>query len=279
MLRFRSLATPASASAAALILALCLLGARPAIAQPQDASKPVTPSPDTPAKGPFSLDALTVRGLLDQGFGVQEAATGTKTDTPLIEVPSTVNVINRQHLDSQQLLTLPEALQWVPGVFDQNSRSGFDRFTIRGFFAGDSVFPGRAPSRSLDGLDVTAFYAYIDGEITEDTTFPAGNRLPNTPKHSGGLWATWTFPSGPLKGLGAGAGFRYVGERPADLSNAVTLPDYVVVDASVFYRRGRLSLDLNFKNVTNETYFNGNGSSFIFPGEPFSVLGRVAWSF
>ena len=93
---------------------------------------------------PVSLDPVTLRGLLDQGYGVQDAATGTKTDTPLIEVPSTVNVLNRQQLDAQQLLTLPEALQWVPGVFDQNSRSGFDRFTIRGFFAGDSVF--------LDGL-------------------------------------------------------------------------------------------------------------------------------
>jgi iron complex outermembrane receptor protein len=139
-----------------------------------------------------------------------------------------------------------------------------------------------AQARIVDGWDVLAFYAYTDAEITEDTTFPAGNRLPNTPRHSGGLWTTWTFPSGPLKGLGAGIGFRYVGERPADLSNALTLPDYMVVDASVFYRRGRLSLDLNFKNfknITNEIYFNGNGSSFIFPGEPFSVLGRVAWSF
>jgi iron complex outermembrane receptor protein len=136
-----------------------------------------------------------------------------------------------------------------------------------------------AQARIVDGWDVTAFYAYTDGEITEDTTFAVGNQLPNTPKHSAGLWTSWTFPSGPLKGLGAGAGFRYVGERPADLSNAVTLPDYVVVDAAVFYRRGRLSLDLNFKNVTNETYFNGNGSSFIFPGEPFTVLGRVGWSF
>jgi len=136
-----------------------------------------------------------------------------------------------------------------------------------------------AQARIVDGWDLLAFYAYTDAEITDDTTFPVGNRLPNTPKHSGGLWTTWTFPSGPLKGLGAGAGFRYVGERPADFSNAVTLPDYVVVDASVFYRRGRLSLDLNFKNITNETYFNGNGSSFIFPSEPFQVFGRIGWSF
>ena len=133
-----------------------------------------------------------------------------------------------------------------------------------------------AQARIVDGWDVTAFYAYTDGEITEDTTFAVGNQLPNTPKHSAGLWTSWTFPSGPLKGLGAGAGFRYVGERPADLSNAVTLPDYVVVDAAVFYRRGRLSLDLNFKNVTNETYFNGNGSSFIFPGSPSRCSGGWA---
>ena len=69
-----------------------------------------------------------------------------------------------------------------------------------------------------------------------------------------------------------------MGEREADLSNTLTLPDYVVLDASVFYRRGPLSLSVNFKNLTDETYFNGNGN-FIFPGEPFSVLGRVALTF
>jgi outer membrane receptor for ferric coprogen and ferric-rhodotorulic acid len=77
---------------------------------------------------------------------------------------------------------------------------------------------------------------------------------------------------------GAGFGFRDVGERPVDLSNTLTLSDYVVLDAAVFYRRGRLSIDVNFKNLTSETYFNGNGT-FVFPGEPFSVLGRVGWSF
>ena len=144
MLRLRSIAPAATILAALLTVALCLLGAVSATAQPQDAGKPATPAPDSGPKNPVSLDPVTVRGLLDQGYGVQDAATGTKTDTPLIEVPSTVNVLNRHQLDAQQLLTLPEALQWVPGVFDQNSRSGFDRFTIRGFFAGDSVF--------LDGL-------------------------------------------------------------------------------------------------------------------------------
>ena len=135
-------------AAGALALGPGLLGsaalAQPAVPGPPASgtspAAPATPAPQTPVP----LDPLTVGGLLDQGFGVRESAAGTKTETPLLEVPSTVNVLNRQQLDSQQLLTLPEALNWVPGVFDQNSRSGFDRFTIRGFFAGDSVF--------LDGL-------------------------------------------------------------------------------------------------------------------------------
>ena len=89
---------------------------------------PAAASPDPAKQAPLPLDPLTVGGLLDQGYGAQEATTGTKTSTPLIEVPSSVNVINRQQLDAQQILTLPEALQWVPGVWDENSRSGFERF-------------------------------------------------------------------------------------------------------------------------------------------------------
>lgn len=67
-----------------------------------------------------------------------------------------------------------------------------------------------AQARIVPGWDVLAFYADVDAEITEDTTFAVGNQLPNTSRHSGGLWTTWPFPSGPLRGLGAGFGFRYV---------------------------------------------------------------------
>ncbi len=141
MWRPRPLLLPAVAWTAALSLALGTGVPPTASAQSQGTSAPApTTSPEPASEGPLWLDALTVRGLLDQGFVVQDGSTGTKTDTPLIEVPSSVNVINRQQLDSQRLLTVPEALQWVPGVFDQNSRSGFERFTIRGFFAGDSIF-------------------------------------------------------------------------------------------------------------------------------------------
>jgi iron complex outermembrane receptor protein len=135
-----------------------------------------------------------------------------------------------------------------------------------------------AQARLVDGWELLVFYAYTDAELTEDTTFQTGNRLTNTPKHSAGLWSTWIFQSGPLKGLGAGFGFRYVGERFVDLANTLTLPDYLVFDASLFYRRGPLGVDLIVKNFTDETYFSGNGR-FILPGEPLTVLSRVTWAF
>ena len=50
-------------------------------------------SPGQRAQNPVSLDPAAVRGLLDQGYSVQDAATGAKTDRPLIEVPSTVDVL------------------------------------------------------------------------------------------------------------------------------------------------------------------------------------------
>jgi iron complex outermembrane recepter protein len=135
---------------------------------------------------------------------------------------------------------------------------------------------GRA--RILPGWELLAFYSYIDGEITRDNTFPRGNKLPAVPKHSGGLWTTWTFQSGLLKGLGFGLAGRYVGERMIDLANSLELPDYAVLDASVFYGWGPLRAQVNFKNLTDKEYFTGNGR-FVIPGDPFTVLGQLTWNF
>jgi iron complex outermembrane receptor protein len=130
----------------------------------------------------------------------------------------------------------------------------------------------------VPGWDILAYYSYIDAVITSDTVFPTGNRVPAVPLHTAGLWTTWEFPSGPLKGLGAGFGGRYVGSQQLDLANSLKLPSYGVLDASVFYRLGPVRAHVNFKNLTNEKYYAGN-SRFVQPGEPFSVLGQLTVSF
>jgi iron complex outermembrane receptor protein len=134
-------------------------------------------------------------------------------------------------------------------------------------------------ARPVDGWDFLAFYAYTDAEITQDTTFTPGNRLLAVPFHTGGLWTTWQFPWGPVKGLGAGFGVRYVGDRAGDLDNSFALPDYTVFDAAVFYRYGPLNVQVNLKNFTDEVYFTSRSRTFVEPGEPLTVLGRVTWRF
>ena len=122
-----------------ILLLLCLV----LVASRVSAQAPPPSPPPSAAQEPIALPELTVPGLLG-GYEVHEATTATKTDIPLIETPATVNVIPRKQLNDQRLLTLPEALNWVPGFGDESSRGGFERFTLRGFFSSDSTF--------LDGL-------------------------------------------------------------------------------------------------------------------------------
>jgi len=65
------------------------------------------------------------------------AATGTKTDTALVEVPQSVSVITLEELKDRNVHSLDQALQYTPGVspsvYGQDDR--FDWITIRGFAA------------------------------------------------------------------------------------------------------------------------------------------------
>lgn len=79
-------------------------------------------------------------------YSAREAVTGTKTDTPLIEVPQSVAVVSRELIEERRPATLLDALYNVSGVVDAGQRRGFDNIIIRGFTASTSVY--------LDGLRV-----------------------------------------------------------------------------------------------------------------------------
>lgn len=79
-------------------------------------------------------------------YSVDAVATGTKTDTPLIEIPQSIAVVTEALIEERRPLTLTEALYNVSGVSDSGSRRGFDNILIRGFTASTSIY--------LDGLRV-----------------------------------------------------------------------------------------------------------------------------
>ncbi|MDV3351187.1 TonB-dependent siderophore receptor [Leptothoe sp. LEGE 181152] len=133
----------------------------------------------------------------------------------------------------------------------------------------------------LPGLNIIANYAYIDAKITEDNTNPVGNRLPNAPYHSAGLWSTYEIQQGDLQGLGVGLGVNYVGNREGDLANTFEVEDYFLTNAALFYKRDNWRFGLNFNNLFDVNYIRvtDNRSFGNIPGAPFSVVGSVSVTF
>ena len=75
--------------------------------------------------------AIIVYGRPD-GYDLDKTPTATKTDTPLLDVPQTINVISRELLDDQGVTSLGEALRHVAGVSLGQGEGHRDQITLRG---------------------------------------------------------------------------------------------------------------------------------------------------
>ena len=77
---------------------------------------------------------LTVTGEEDEGYAPSAATTATRTDTPLRDIPQSIQVVPRQVIEDQGVTRIGDALRNVSGVTPQRDRSNAsDRFSIRGF--------------------------------------------------------------------------------------------------------------------------------------------------
>jgi iron complex outermembrane receptor protein len=79
----------------------------------------------------------------ERGYGVQNATSATKTDTPLLETPQAISVVPRALLEDQGALKLDDVLKNVAGVSHGGYYGEWDYYRIRGFNA--------------------SFYTYLDG--------------------------------------------------------------------------------------------------------------------
>ncbi|WP_284774291.1 TonB-dependent siderophore receptor [Agrobacterium sp. lyk4-40-TYG-31] len=105
------------------------------------------------------LDTIVVDGNGEQGgtgpvrgYAAKETTTGSKTATPVKEIPQSVSVVGREELDDRGVVTkVDEALAYTPGVTTQpfGSDPDTDWFYIRGFEASQTGL-------SLDNLPFTS---------------------------------------------------------------------------------------------------------------------------
>jgi iron complex outermembrane receptor protein len=104
-------------------------------------------------------------------------------------------------------------------------------------------------------LNFNAAYSHLDQTVTR-TTDPTtlGKRPPLAPDHLFSLAGEYTVASGPLIGLGFGAGVRNVGSRAGDGANTIEVPSYTLFDASARYLWRNAELQLSGTNLANKTY-------------------------
>lgn len=126
-----------------LTLACTLLYATAGLAQESATQLPtveVTVEEESSATGPV------------HGYAAARSATATKTDTPLIETPSSISIVTRERIEDQGATSLQDALNYAAGV--RSDAYGLDSRT-------DSVrVRGTYPTEFKDGLSrqLTGFY-------------------------------------------------------------------------------------------------------------------------
>jgi catecholate siderophore receptor len=131
-------------------------------------------------------------------------------------------------------------------------------------------FEASLVGRLLPTLQASLGYTYLDGELlTTSSAGPAGRRQPQLPRHQASAWARYDVTDR----FGFGLGAVYQGEQFASISNAVTLPDWVRVDAAAFLDLSdRFALQLNVENLFDSDYYSSaHGDNNVQPGDPFSV--------
>lgn len=222
-----------------------------------------TPPSDQPSNQGDELIELIVTGQQD-GYRIPEASTATRTDTPLRDIPGSIQVIPRQLLEDQNTIRIQDALQNVSGVNRQGNYGGTDAggYTIRGF-AQEGNF--------RNGLADNDFYSSVDTaniERIEVLKGPASVLFGQV--EPGGIVNVVTKQ--PLSTPYYSADFsvgNYAFYRPSfDLSGPLT------DDGSLLYR-----LNVAYQNAGSFRDFNFTERLFVAPVITWNISDRTSLTF
>ncbi|MEM6592758.1 MAG: TonB-dependent siderophore receptor, partial [Cyanobacteria bacterium P01_C01_bin.73] len=107
------------------------------------------------------------------GYFVPNAGTGTRTDTPLLDIPAAVQVIPQEVLEDQQIIRLDDALRNVSGVVGDSTEGSGLQFGLRGFFGTSILRDGLSLSGSNTNRGIIAVPELANIEQIEVLKGPA----------------------------------------------------------------------------------------------------------
>ncbi|WP_316833263.1 TonB-dependent siderophore receptor [Pedobacter aquatilis] len=166
----------------------------------------------------------------------------------------------------------------IPDLVNGNSFNVQDGTQVSKGFEGELI------ANPFAGLNIIAGYTYNFSKITNGSQALDGLRptTAGSPK-TANLWVSYRIVSGKAQGLGIGFGGIYGSEYYQTNVNATaaapafkfSVPEYTILDASVFYDRPKFRIGLKVDNLTNEKYW----SSRFQAQNPTKITGNIVLKF
>ena len=119
-------------------------------------------APTAPESGPVRLQPITVDavlgGIVTDSYAASDSFGATRTDTPIIDTPQSIQAVTRQALDDAGATDIADAYDYLAGIQrDLNSGGVFgDAYLARGFETDNILFNGNRTGRpaTLDTANV-----------------------------------------------------------------------------------------------------------------------------
>lgn len=136
-----------------------------------------------------------------------------------------------------------------------------------------------AVSNLHHGLVFHAAYSHGNARVTDTTDADQlGKYLVSVPRQTASSFLEYSFPQGPLLGLGVGAGVRYVGIQAGSPDNTLELPGYTLFDGWLHYDWKYTRFSLNATNVGDRRYVGVcNSLSYCNYGFARRVIGGISF--
>ncbi|WP_322742533.1 TonB-dependent siderophore receptor [Gloeocapsopsis crepidinum] len=193
---------------------------------------------------------IVVTGEQD-GYRVPDASVGTRTDTPLRDIPQSIQIIPQQVLQDRQARGITEGLENAPGINSITSAAdGRDWFSVRGFenYGGFLINGIPDPQISING-------GFVNAERLEVLKGPAGALYGETGSLSGTINVVTRQPlSDPFYEVSLSAGSYNDYQGIFDLSGPLNN------SGTVLYR-----LIGSYRNFDNFIDFFEGSETFIAP--------------
>lgn len=122
---------------------------KPRAAAPAPAEKPVraaapaprpAPAPPVAAAEPAGPAGPAANTKGDIGYNATRTTTGTKTDTPLLNIPQSISVVTDQQIKDQSFQSIGDISRYVPGIIVHQGEGNRDQISIRGQTASTADF-------------------------------------------------------------------------------------------------------------------------------------------